>query len=118
MEVMEIQILEKKIRRWHSLAMWCCGVALTLLISLGISVNTHADDTEPRLSITAVMVNINTADAETLAGALNGIGMRKAERIIRYREEHGDFQDIEDILFVKGVGPKFLAVNRGQLMVD
>jgi len=52
-------------------------------------------------------ININTASAQELE-TLPGIGPAYAERIIRYRQEHGPFQRIEDITQVKGIGPKTL----------
>lgn len=53
-------------------------------------------------------VNINTADAETLANALRGIGMRKAEAIVAYRAEHGPFKAVDELVNVKGIGSKTL----------
>ena len=49
------------------------------------------------------LVNINTADKETLM-TLNGVGEKLAERIIQYREENGPFGRIEDITKVSGIG--------------
>ncbi len=57
-------------------------------------------------------VNINTADAETISKELTGIGMSKAEAIVRYREQHGAFDVPEELLKVKGIGPRVLAANR------
>lgn len=48
------------------------------------------------------LVNINTADKETLM-TLAGIGESKAESIISYREENGDFQTIEDLKKITGI---------------
>ncbi len=53
------------------------------------------------------LVNINTADAETLMG-LPGIGEVKAAAIIAYREEHGPFQYPEELLNVSGIGEGIL----------
>lgn len=61
-------------------------------------------------------VNINEADAATLAG-LSGIGEARAEAIIAYRKAHGPFRSIDDLVNVKGIGPAFLDKNRDQLTV-
>ena len=53
-------------------------------------------------------VNINTADAATLAGSLRGIGQRKAEAIVAYRNENGPFKSVDDLVNVKGIGAKTL----------
>ena len=49
------------------------------------------------------LVNINTADSETLQ-TLPGIGEKKAADIIAYREEHGAFSSAEDLKNVSGIG--------------
>jgi competence protein ComEA len=63
----------------------------------------------------AETVNINTADAATLASSMKGIGMAKAEAIVAYRTQHGPFQQVEDLLKVKGIGEKTLESIRPQL---
>ena len=50
-------------------------------------------------------ININTATQEELM-ALPGIGEVLAGRILAYRDEHGDFQNVEGLLNVKGIGEK------------
>ncbi len=50
-------------------------------------------------------VNINTADLSSLM-TVNGIGQKKAEEIIRYREEHGSFQNVDELTNVSGIGQK------------
>ena len=47
-------------------------------------------------------INLNTADAAQLC-TLSGIGQSKAEAIIAYREEHGGFASIEEIMNVEGI---------------
>jgi len=62
-------------------------------------------------------VNINTADVKELA-TLPGIGPAKAENIIRYREEHGPFQNIHDLAKVKGIGKKTLEKIGQEITVE
>ena len=57
-------------------------------------------------------VDINTADKETLV-LLPSIGEKTAEKIIEYRLQNGNFQQIEEILNVKGIGPaKFEKIKK------
>ncbi|TDY02660.1 ComEA family DNA-binding protein [Thiohalophilus thiocyanatoxydans] len=60
-------------------------------------------------------VNINSATAAELSANINGVGQKKAEAIIKYREEHGPFKQIEDLMKVQGVGPGIFAKNRENL---
>ena len=59
-------------------------------------------------------VDVNTADAETLC-TLKGIGPALAAAILAERERGGPFDHPEDLLCVKGIGPKTLARFRDQL---
>ncbi|CNH15407.1 ComEA family DNA-binding protein [Yersinia pekkanenii] len=60
-------------------------------------------------------ININSADAEQLAQFLSGIGRKKAEAIVNYREQFGPFTDAEQLLEVPGIGPSFLERNNARL---
>lgn len=62
--------------------------------------------------VQAAPVDVNTADAATLAESLNGVGPSIAAAIVGYREQNGPFKTIEDLLNVKGIGPKVLERNR------
>lgn len=57
-------------------------------------------------NVIASPVNVNTADAKTLSEALSGIGLKKAEAIIKYREEKGPFKSAEELANVSGIGDK------------
>ena len=63
-------------------------------------------------------VNVNSANAETLAAALRGVGEKTATAIVEYREEHGPFDSVEQLLDVKGIGPKTLEQNREDILLD
>ena len=62
-------------------------------------------------------VNINTADESELA-SLPGIGPAYAHRILVYRQNHGPFRSVDDLLAVRGIGPKRLAALRPLLRLD
>ncbi len=57
-------------------------------------------------------VNVNTADASVLAESLDGIGSTKAIAIVEYREQNGNFESLEDLLQVKGIGEMTLERNK------
>ena len=54
-------------------------------------------------NVIASPVNINTADAKTISEALSGIGLKKAEAIVKYREEKGAFKTVDELVNVKTV---------------
>jgi competence protein ComEA len=63
-------------------------------------------------------VDINTADAGTLARELNGVGPARAKAIVTYRTEHGPFKSVDDLRLVKNVPQKLIDNNRDLLRVD
>lgn len=65
-----------------------------------------------------VVVNLNTADAATLQRELAGVGATKAQAIVAYREEHGNFASVDELLEVKGIGEATLEKNRDKLTVN
>jgi competence protein ComEA len=76
-----------------------------------------ANASEPaHTSTPPALVNINTADAATLA-TLTGVGAKKAEDIIKYRQANGGFKTVEEFAKVHGIGPKTFESNRARLTV-
>jgi|TARA_R100000935_G_scaffold18520_2_gene35865 competence protein ComEA len=63
-------------------------------------------------------ININSADAETLTRELKGIGATKAKAIVAYRDAHGPFSSIDQLLEVKGIGAATLEKNRAKLSAN
>lgn len=66
----------------------------------------------------AGQVNINTADAETIAAELNGVGLSKAKAIVEYRTKHGPFRSVDDLSLVKGIGERTVDKNRSDIQVS
>jgi competence protein ComEA len=77
-------------------------LALALAAILGASCLFAADTAE---SAAGKKVNINQASAKDLAN-LPRIGAKVAERIVEYRQAHGSFARVEDLMEVKGIGEK------------
>jgi competence protein ComEA len=69
-------------------------------------------------AVNALQVNVNEADAETIADVLVGVGMSKAQAIVDYREEHGPFQDLHDLIEVRGIGEATLENNRERIRLE
>lgn len=63
-------------------------------------------------------VDINKADAATIAKELQGVGLNKAQAIVAYREKNGSFKSADDLRKVKGIGTKTLDRNRVNIRVD
>ena len=65
----------------------------------------------------AEKININTATATELVN-IKGVGDKTAEKIVKYREEHGKFKSMDSLTNVKGVGAKVVENNKDKLTVE
>ena len=65
----------------------------------------------------AEQVDINTASAEEIAEALNGVGLSKAEKIVEYRDTNGPFVHIDELVNVKGIGLRTVDKNRDAIVL-
>lgn len=63
-------------------------------------------------------VNLNTANEATLQRELSGIGSAKATAIVEHRHAYGDFESVDELLEVQGIGKSLLDRNRHRLVVD
>lgn len=68
--------------------------------------------------VLALEVNINTDSAATLAEGLKGVGMKKAEAIVQYRKDNGNFSSLDELLNVPGIGEKTLDKNREKVKLS
>ncbi|MCU7960422.1 MAG: helix-hairpin-helix domain-containing protein [gamma proteobacterium symbiont of Bathyaustriella thionipta] len=69
------------------------------------------------MGVFANPVNINTASADELSQAISGVGISKAEAIVAYRQTHGNFNSVDELASVKGIGQKTLDKNRDRLTI-
>lgn len=77
----------------------------------------YAAGKEPAIQAQPV-VNINTASAAELSESLQGVGLKKAEAIIAWREKNGPFKRVEDLVNVKGIGASTLDKNRSRIRLQ
>lgn len=61
-------------------------------------------------------INVNKANSAQLQ-TLNGVGPTKAQEIINYRKSHGGFKTVEELVNVKGIGPKTLMKMKSQVAI-
>jgi comEA protein len=104
--------------RAATIAQTVLGATLMLahfLVSFGSAAQGGQKKNSPDLS--HVSININQASAQDFE-KLPGIGPELARRIVAYREKHGPFQRVEDLLVVRGIGPKKWRAIRPYLRVD
>lgn len=73
--------------------------------------------TVPALSSAGTPVNVNQADAATIAKSLDGIGQSKADAIVAWRDAHGPFKSADDLTQVKGIGKATLERNRASILL-
>lgn len=75
------------------------------------------DQPAPNTPKPSALININTCSAAELT-SLPGIGPKTAELILAYRKENGGFARIEDLLLIKGIGPKKYDAIRNLITVE
>ncbi len=68
-------------------------------------------------NVFATPVNVNTADAATIAESLNGVGLKKAEAIVADRVKNGLFKSVDDLARVNGIGEKTVQKNKADILV-
>ncbi|MBS1269293.1 MAG: hypothetical protein MAG794_00242 [Gammaproteobacteria bacterium] len=66
----------------------------------------------------AAPVNINEADAVTLAESLNGVGPVISEQIVSHREQNGSFSSPEELMNVNGIGQVTFENNKDDILVE
>lgn len=69
-------------------------------------------------AVSVNLVNINTATAAEIQDKLNGIGAKKAQAIVDYREKNGKFISIEQLTEVSGIGKATLDKNRDRIVIE
>ena len=117
---------KKEILLWALAAFLCVAVAVTAMVSAPafdpVTVVYSSAPMEEDVSTRpppaqGERVDLNIAGKAELM-TLDGIGEKLAERIIAYRETHGGFASVEELLNVEGIGETRLEAIRDQVTVD
>lgn len=91
---------------------------LIILLLLLTAAPLHADSqqtTNIEETVQLQSIDINRADIATLT-QLKGIGEKRAQAIVTYREQFGDFRTIEDLMNVKGIGEQVVLKNKERII--
>lgn len=102
--------------RGNLLHLFCLSVVL-LFGAMQVAAQ-EGDADQATMEPPVPQVDLNTADADALALALDGVGEARAMDIIAYREEHGPFTSVEQLQEVSGIGPATLERNRERLLIS
>lgn len=99
-------------------------VSLLVVMASFVTVNSYANSVEPASAPQNQQqvenaqdgkVSLNSANAEELASALSGIGLKKAQDIVNYREQYGAFTHVEQLQEVSGIGAAIFERNLNKI---
>ena len=99
-----------------TLSLTCAGMAQTALaaepVAKSQATQTKAENPGAAQSDDeGTRVSINSASAEDFARVMNGVGLKKAQAIVSYREEYGPFKTVDDLKQVPGMGSSLVERN-------
>ncbi|MEC8348926.1 MAG: helix-hairpin-helix domain-containing protein [Pseudomonadota bacterium] len=86
--------------------LWLLLAAL-VLGQIGLSNSVNAAEVNAKQT-----VQLNTATTAELAQGLVGVGERRAQAIVDYRQKVGDFRNEDELSQVKGIGAHVLKANK------
>lgn len=96
-------------------------LAVVLLLCTTGTFPLYANPPSPQISLPVISqkqeqkININTADVATMAHSFKGIGQKRAEAIVLYREAHGGFKSVSELAQIHGLGLGFVTRYQPQL---
>ena len=90
---------------------WMCAVFATFLVLSSSPLIAKDNVRLAPAGVESQQVDINRADAQALADTLKGIGMKRANAIVAYRDANGFFGSVEDLQKVKGVSAAIIQKN-------
>ncbi len=91
-------------------------ISLMILLPSVNFASTKVSEPSAKITMKHSVININQADAKSLS-QLKGIGEKKAENIVAYRNKNGSFKSVEDLEHVKGISPSIIKENKDNLKI-
>ncbi len=86
-----------------------------LAVSFSTYANTLPNKSLAKVTAQTTKIDLNKADLTALIGSFKGIGKKRAQAIIAYRDSHHGFKSIEELAEVRGLGQHFVVANREKL---
>ena len=92
--------------------------AIFAVLVLCLSSVAQANDLSGQLSGDVMTVNVNEADAASIANTLVGIGISRAQAIVDYRDQYGRFYSAQELTSVKGIGQSTVEKNLSRISIE
>jgi len=117
-EMKDLLVMQSLVTRPAKISRFLGALVLSLMLVGNLPGHLYAEtSSDDSAVIASVTVNINTASVNDLAEALVGVGVKKAEAIVEYRNVNGPFTDKNQLLNVKGIGEATLDKNSSVIML-
>lgn len=86
-----------------------------LVVTIPVQAETVPKKIQAQQAPLSSKIDLNHADLSILTGSFKGIGKKRAEAIIAYRDSHNGFKSLEELAEVKGFSQRFVDTNRDKL---
>ncbi|HEV2350051.1 MAG TPA: helix-hairpin-helix domain-containing protein [Terriglobia bacterium] len=96
---------------------WLTAILLLWLTPFPLTAVAQQKESHKSMKAIAVPIDINRATAKDFA-KLPGVGPELARRIVDYRSKHGTFHRVEDLLAIRGIGPRKWRALKPYLRVE
>lgn len=96
---------------------WIRATFVAMLVALLSLPAAFAAPDPQEATETVALLDINSADAATIAEALDGVGLVKAQEIVAYREMFGNFESVDELVEVQGIGMATVEKNRHRIVI-
>ncbi len=100
-----------------SIKTWFLAIILACSLPMAPSFANESGQAASKQAGVEITVNVNTASAEEISTLLKGVGIKKAQAIVEYRQQHGAFETKEDLTNVKGIGEATVSKNASRILL-